>query len=62
MTGGKQIFIHEIGAEDVISELPNSSKLNGDWGFLSYLHDVGRKHADAWLATNFDRLGVEIKR
>jgi NTE family protein len=59
ITGGKQIFIHEIGAEDVISELPNSSKLNGDWGFLSYLRDVGRKHADAWLATNFDRLGVE---
>jgi NTE family protein len=59
MAGGKQILIHEIEAEDVIRELPNSSKLNGDWDFLSYLHDTGRKHADDWLASTFDRLGVE---
>jgi NTE family protein len=59
MTGGKQILVHEIEAEDVISELPNSSKLNGDWDFMMYLHDVGRRHADDWLASNFDRLGVE---
>jgi NTE family protein len=59
MTGGKQILIHEIEAEEVISELPNSSKLNGDWDFLSYLHATGRKHADDWLASTFDRLGVE---
>jgi NTE family protein len=58
MTGGKQILVHEIEAEDVINQLPNSSKLNGDWDFMMYLHDVGRGHAD-WLASNFDRLGVE---
>jgi NTE family protein len=59
MTGGKQILVHEIEAEDVISDLPNSSKLNGDWDFMMHLHDVGRRHADDWLASNFDRLGVE---
>jgi len=59
MTDGKQILVHEIEAADAISELPNSSKLNGDWNFLLYLHDVGRRHADEWLASKFDRLGVE---
>jgi NTE family protein len=34
MTGGKQILVHEIEAEDVINQLPNSSKLNGDWDFM----------------------------
>ena len=59
MTGGKQILVHIIEAEDVISELPNSSKLNGDWNFLLYLHDLGRRRTEDWLASNFDRLGVE---
>lgn len=59
MTGGKQILVHIIEAEDVISELPNSSKLNGEWDFLLYLHDVGRRRTEDWLASNFDRLGVE---
>jgi NTE family protein len=59
MTRGKQILVHIIEAEDVISELPNSSKLNGDWDFLSYLHDIGRRRTEDWLASNFDRLGVE---
>ncbi len=59
MTGGKQILVHIIEAEDVIGELPNSSKLNGDWNFLLYLRDIGRRRAEDWLASNFDRLGVE---
>jgi NTE family protein len=36
-----------------------SSKMNGDWGFLSHLHAIGRKRADDWLIANFDRLGAE---
>jgi NTE family protein len=59
MTGGKQILVHIIEAADVISKLPHSSKLNGDWDFLLYLHDVGRRRTGDWLASNFDRLGVE---
>jgi NTE family protein len=58
MAAGKQILVHAIEAGDVISGLPHSSKLNGDWDFLSYLHDIGRRHADDWLVSNFDRLGV----
>jgi NTE family protein len=59
MTGGKRMFIHLIEAEDVISELSGSSKMNGTWKFLAYLHEIGRQRADTWLASNFDRIGVE---
>jgi len=59
MTGGKRMFIHLIEAEDVISELSGSSKMNGTWKFLAHLHEIGRQRADAWLASNFDRIGVE---
>jgi NTE family protein len=31
--------------------------LNNSWDFLSHLHEVGRKRADAWLTDNFARLG-----
>jgi NTE family protein len=59
MADGKRMLIHEIDGEDVIGTLSNSSKLNGNWGFLSYLHNAGRERADRWLAANFDRIGVE---
>jgi NTE family protein len=59
MTGGKRILIHGIEAKDVISELPNSSKLNGDWNFLVHLHHTGRRCAEDWLVSNFSRLGIE---
>ena len=58
MTGGKRMFIHLIEAEDVISELSGSSKMNGTWKFLAHL--LGRQRADAWLASNFDHIGVEL--
>jgi NTE family protein len=59
MADGKRLLIHAIDGEDVIAKLSNSSKLNGNWGFLTHLHKAGRERADRWLAENFDRLGVE---
>jgi NTE family protein len=59
MTDGKRMLIHAIDGEDVIGTLSNSSKLNGNWGFLTYLHQTGRERADEWLKANFDRIGVE---
>ncbi|HTO83198.1 MAG TPA: patatin-like phospholipase family protein [Methylomirabilota bacterium] len=53
----KRMLIHSIAADEIMSKLGVASKLNGDWDFLTYLRDAGRQHADAWLATNFDRLG-----
>jgi NTE family protein len=57
MAEGKEMLIHVIEAEDVIRELPGSSRLNNSWDFLTHLFEVGRKRADEWLASNFDQLG-----
>jgi NTE family protein len=59
MPGGKKMLIHLIEAEDVFSDLPDSSKMNGNWDFLSHLHSMGRRRADRWLTLNFDSLGIE---
>jgi NTE family protein len=55
----KRIRVHLIEAEDLVRELSWSSRLNGDWDFLTQLFNSGRRRADQWLAANFDRLGLE---
>jgi NTE family protein len=55
----RRMLIHAIAADEVMSKLGVASKLNADWDFLMYLHETGRKSADAWLGANFDRLNVE---
>jgi NTE family protein len=57
LADAKRMLIHLIEAEDVIRHFPGSSRLNNDWDFLLYLHQVGRERADEWLAENFDGLG-----
>jgi len=59
LSGGKRMFMHLIEAEDVITELAGSSKMNADWKFLMHLFNIGRERADAWIAANFDRVGQE---
>jgi NTE family protein len=56
---GKLMRVHVVEAEDLISKLSASSRLNGDWSFLTFLHESGRERADDWLKANFDRIGVE---
>ena len=55
----KRLFVHAIAADEVMSRLGAASKLNGDWDFLVYLRDEGRKHAGTWLTQNFGHLGRE---
>ena len=55
----KRILVHSIAADEVMNNLGVSSKLNADWDFLLHLHDAGRRHAAAWIATNFGGLGRE---
>jgi len=57
--GAKRMLVHLIEAEDLIRKFSWSSRLNGDWNFLTLLFEMGRAQADKWLAANFDRLGVE---
>jgi NTE family protein len=56
---GRRLFVHVIEAEDLITKLSWSSRLNGDWSLLTHLHEVGRARADKWLKASFDRVGTE---
>jgi NTE family protein len=55
----KRMLIHSIEAEEFMTRLGVSSKLNPDWDFLTHLRDVGRARADQWLALNYGRIGRE---
>jgi NTE family protein len=55
----KHMLLHAIEADDVMRGLGVASKLNADWEFLMHLHAIGRERAEAWLETNFDKLGKE---
>ncbi len=54
----KQVLLHAIRADDALSHLSVASKFNTEWSFLCTLRDLGRAAADAWLAENFDAIGV----
>ncbi len=43
LAGGKRIHVYLIEAEDVISKLAASSKINPERRFLAYLFDIGAK-------------------
>ena len=43
-------------ATETMTKLGASSKLNGEWAFLSFLRDEGRATADAFLAKHGDDL------
>jgi NTE family protein len=55
----KRMILHAVAAEKEMSSFSVASKLNADWDFLTKLHDIGRRTADAWLAANFDKIGQE---
>jgi NTE family protein len=42
---------------DVMKELGYSSKLNGEWAFLTMLREEGRRAAGAFLGEHADDLG-----
>jgi NTE family protein len=55
----KRMFIHAIEAESELKPLGASSKMNADLDFFLHLRDIGQKSAEEWLATKFDRVGLE---
>ena len=55
----QRIYIHTIDAETELAEFTVSSKLNPDWDFLTYLHDLGRRKGKSFLIDHFDKIGVE---
>jgi NTE family protein len=48
--------LHHISAEQQLSPLDVSSKLNVEWDFLEYLHGIGHSTAGNWLDRNFNSL------
>lgn len=58
MQGTDRVRLHRIAAEDALRDLGHYSRLSADWGFLTWLRDVGRDAADRWLSQCGDRLGT----
>jgi NTE family protein len=54
----KHMLMHSISADEVMIQLGVNSKLNADWDFLVHLKETGRHHAEAWLAANYEHIGV----
>ncbi|WP_262031157.1 patatin-like phospholipase family protein [Microvirga sp. Mcv34] len=54
----RQVRLHAIEADDVMQHLGAASKLNADWSFLTDLHEIGRRRADAWLRDDFPNVGL----
>jgi len=54
----KRANLHVIEAEDLLSRLSPTSRLNTRRDFLLMLRDHGRVRAQEWLDANFDRLGT----
>ncbi len=50
--------LHCIAADEQMRKLGASSKLNAEWKFLEFLHDLGRRTADDWLTKHGQDLGV----
>lgn len=55
----KKMLIHCIDAEDEMTNLGVSSKLNVGRDFLRWLFELGRKRADAFLRDHFDEIGKD---
>jgi len=55
----KQIHLHHISADNELSHLNLSSKLNTAWHFIMYLKDLGYKACDKWIESNFDNIGKQ---
>jgi NTE family protein len=55
----RRIYFHMIQAEKEMAHLGASSKFNLDGDFLQLLFELGGRTADAWLSSNFGRIGVD---
>ncbi len=51
--------LHRIGGAGRLECYDASTKFDVSWPFLQELRDLGRADAKAWLAVNFDAIGVE---
>lgn len=61
----KDVHVHLVEAEAMMSDIGTASKFNADWDFLQYLKGVGYQAASDWLDNHYDCIGnkssVDIK-
>ena len=55
----KRMLVHSIEADEVMRDLGVHTKMTPSWRFLTHLRDLGRQHADTWLAGSLDKVGRE---
>ena len=53
----KPVYFHCVESQEVLAGLGRASKLNGDWDFIIYMHDMGVQAATDWLDANFGTVG-----
>lgn len=51
-------FIHRIDGADPLKRFSAASKMDASWTSLIAIRDIGRKAAHAWLAANYDSIGM----
>jgi len=49
--------VHIIENQDALKPLGASSKMNAEWAFLTFLRDMGRETAAAWLERHYGDVG-----
>ena len=54
----KDVHLHRIDGGGVLDDYEASSRLKAEWDFFKQLRDAGRQCAQAWLAENYDAVGV----
>jgi len=51
-------FIHRIDGAAPLKRFSAASKLDASWTSLTAIRDIGRDVARAWIATNYDSIGM----
>jgi NTE family protein len=54
----KRVLMHRIAGGDKLDAFAAATRLNADWSFFKELKNLGRATAKAWLAENYDAVGV----
>lgn len=51
--------LHMIESSEMLASLSRASKINADWEFLNYLHDLGTQAADDFLSQRAGGVGTQ---
>lgn len=55
----KDVRLHLIETQQLMSNLSRSSKLNADWDFITHLRASGQQMGEEWIKANYKHVGVK---